>query len=178
MPTSPRVAGPSGSIKALLRTGVARISGQALAPLASSVQDVAMNSDDPGVNTLQQRTEPQAAARTDSAVFHEEAFNADDFNFYELGDIYHDSTFDLLHFNVTGGLDYSVDLTDLGSVPAPAATSLLFSYPSDAGRDSRSSCHPLNTPLPEVPLMGMRTPTPSQLSNPEHQSHNSPSLRS
>ncbi|KAF5594884.1 C2H2 zinc finger [Fusarium subglutinans] len=51
---------------------------------------------------------------------HEDILNTDGFDFLELGDMYHDSTFDFMHFNVTGDPHSPETLGYLSLVPGQA----------------------------------------------------------
>lgn len=143
-----------------------------------------MSSDDLGIDAFSHSMNPHSTTEATSTVditqdgseIPEGIFNADSFDFHGLGDMYHDSTFDLLHFHVTGGLQDMTGLADLSSVPGQAGPSILPSNPFDDRGDQDSPQAPSEASLSKSPVTGGATP--SRLSDPEQKPYDSSSVQS
>ncbi|PNP78666.1 hypothetical protein FNYG_08012 [Fusarium nygamai] len=108
-----------------------------------------------------------------SAEPHEGILSTDGFDFLELGDMYHDSTFDFMHFNVTGDPYSPETLQYLSLVPDQDDSAIIPQKSLDFGQECQSS-----RPTQDGPTLHsstMRTPTASQSPEPGEEP---PSLQS
>ncbi|KAF4335201.1 C2H2 zinc finger [Fusarium beomiforme] len=163
MPRSPQSTGAIAS---------ATITGQFIdgntTPLVSDMKAI-KGSNESTVGTLDtsQPSETNQSASfpdTASADLYRGMLDGDGLDFIELGDMYHDSNFDFMHFNVTGGVESPTDFRGSTLVSAQDGLSIL---PSD-------SFHSIDNQLSPAPIMDaitpnspmVRTPTASQSPEP------------
>ncbi|KAF5250681.1 hypothetical protein FANTH_4124 [Fusarium anthophilum] len=104
---------------------------------------------------------------------HEGVLNTDGFDFLELGDMYHDSTFDFMHFNVTGDPHSPETLEYLSVVPGQDDLPVLLPKSLDYDLAGQSSHSIQDTPA--INSSTMRTSTASQSPCPDEEH---PSLQS
>lgn len=124
-----------------------------------------LESDESVVGNFQQATE--RSTTFDEAISCEpqgEVLSTDGFDFLELGDMYHDSTFDFMHFNVTGDPQSPGSFRDSSLVPGQDDLPIL--PPSSLGFDQDSqSSHPIQD-APALYSSTIRTPTDCQSADP------------
>ncbi|KAG7414702.1 Nicotinate catabolism cluster-specific transcription factor [Fusarium oxysporum f. sp. rapae] len=145
--------------------------GQPAADMISSVipEHVGvLGSDESTVGNFQQTTERSASFREGtSAEPHEGTLITDGFDFLELGDMYHDSTFDFMHFNVTGDPHSPGSFRDLSLVPGQDDLPILPPNSLDFDQEDQSS-HPIQD-APALNSSTMRTTTASQSPDPDEE---------
>ncbi|KAF4952489.1 hypothetical protein FGADI_6723 [Fusarium gaditjirri] len=126
--------------------------GQSAAKVMSSLipeQEDVLRSDEPTVGTFQHTTdltatEPCASfGKATSAEFQDGTVSTDGFDFLELGDMYHDSTFDFMHFNVTGGPHSPTSFRDPSLVQGQDDLPILPKDSLDFDQKGKSS-HPIH----------------------------------
>ncbi|KAF5567566.1 C2H2 zinc finger [Fusarium phyllophilum] len=97
-------------------------------------------SDESTVGNFQQTTERSASFNGGtSAEPHQGILSTDGFDFLELGDMYHDSTFDFMHFNVTGDPHSPETIQYLSLEPAQDDSPVLPPKSLDFGQEDQSS---------------------------------------
>lgn len=171
---SGRVAAPNNSLvgePAALHEPTQRTRMMAVSAHLDEGQHAATSSNSDGI--LQSRTNPDSTISTASSVgvnqassgVPEEVTTTGNFNFHSLGDMYHDSSFDLLHFNVTGGLDDIGTLADMSVASDSAEPPVLLLNDFDVAGNHYSLQPPLGALIPQGTIMG--TLAPSEPSVPE-----------
>ncbi|KAK7590010.1 hypothetical protein V3481_008968 [Fusarium oxysporum f. sp. vasinfectum] len=162
-----------------LRTGMNGLSANGITSSIIPEHGAVAGSDESTIGTFQQMTERSAsfdAATSAETEPHEGILSTDGFDFLELGDMYHDSTFDFMHFNVTGNPHPSGTFQDLSLVPGQDDLPVLPSNSFDFDQDQQSS-HPIQD-APALNSSIMRTPTASQSPDPDEELSGLPSAGS
>ncbi|KAK2689241.1 hypothetical protein QWA68_011488 [Fusarium oxysporum] len=161
------------------RTGMNGLSANGITSSIIPEHGAVAGSDESTIGTFQQMTERSAsfdAATSAETEPHEGILSTDGFDFLELGDMYHDSTFDFMHFNVTGNPHPSGTFQDLSLVPGQDDLPVLPSNSFDFDQDQQSS-HPIQD-APALNSSIMRTPTASQSPDPDEELSGLPSAGS
>ncbi|EMT69331.1 hypothetical protein FOC4_g10001286 [Fusarium odoratissimum] len=162
-----------------LRTGMNGLSANGITSSIIPEYGAVAGSDESTIGTFQQMTERSAsfdAATSAETEPHEGILSTDGFDFLELGDMYHDSTFDFMHFNVTGNPHPSGTFQDLSLVPGQDDLPVLPSNSFDFDQDQQSP-HPIQD-APALNSSIMRTPIASQSPDPDEELSGLPSAGS
>lgn len=127
-----------------------------------------LGSEELAVGNFQQTTEPSPTF--DEAISAEPQggiLSTDGFDFLELGDMYHDSTFDFLHFNVTGDPKSPGSFRDSSLVPAQDDLPIL--PPNSLGFDQDGQSSHLIQDAPALFSSTIRTPTECESADPHEE---------
>ncbi|KLP00862.1 C2H2 zinc finger protein [Fusarium fujikuroi] len=131
-------------------------------------QGAMLGSDESTVGNFQQATE--RSATFDEAISAEPQggiLSTDGFDFLELGDMYHDSTFDFMHFNVTGDPHSPIGFRDLSLVLGPDDLPILPPGSLDFDQNGQPS-HPIED-APTLNSSTMRTSTECRSADPDEE---------
>ncbi|KAG5820800.1 hypothetical protein H9Q74_008656 [Fusarium xylarioides] len=125
-------------------------------------------SDESTVGNFQQTTEQSASFNEGTSAEPQQGLlSTDGFDFLDLGDMYHDSTFDFMHFNVTGDPHSPETLHYLSLVPGQDDLPILPPNSLDHDQEGQSS-HPIEDE-PGLNSSTMRTPTECQSPDPDEE---------
>ncbi|KAG5758357.1 hypothetical protein H9Q72_013504 [Fusarium xylarioides] len=125
-------------------------------------------SDESTVGNFQQTTERSASFNEGTSAEPQQGLlSTDGFDFLDLGDMYHDSTFDFMHFNVTGDPHSPETLHYLSLVPGQDDLPILPPNSLDHDQEGQSS-HPIEDE-PGLNSSTMRTPTECQSPDPDEE---------
>ncbi|RBR12644.1 hypothetical protein FVER53590_03388 [Fusarium verticillioides] len=119
LPSNSSRAQPLAASQDQQGTGAIHRPGTSMISSAMHAQECVLESDVSTIGNVRQTAEPSASFDGLTSTDPQEGIlSTDGFGFLELGDMYHDSTFDFMHFNVTGDPQSPGSLRDLSLVTA------------------------------------------------------------
>ncbi|EWG41242.1 hypothetical protein FVEG_03388 [Fusarium verticillioides 7600] len=119
LPSNSSRAQPLAASQDQQGTGAIHRPGTSMISSAMHAQECVLESDVSTIGNVRQTAEPFASFDGLTSTEPQEGIlSTDGFGFLELGDMYHDSTFDFMHFNVTGDPQSPGSLRDLSLVTA------------------------------------------------------------
>lgn len=170
LPSNSSRAQPLAASQDQQGTGAIRQSGANMIS-AIHAHECVLESDLSTIGNFRQTAEPSASFDGLTSTEPQEGIlSTDGFDFLELGDMYHDSTFDFMHFNVTGDPHSPETFRYLSLAPGQDDLPALPPSSLDFDRECESS-HPIQD-APTLHSSAMRTPTECRSPDPDEELSN------